>query len=831
MNFSEFISIFIVSGTIILGSITSKAYAASNQVDKPTKIFGVTQQDLNGDGTSDMTVIDCAFATEHDQVFVYDQNGDMQIGSDWEKVTDFQDDIWVFDLGADGTAQLIVVFNQENGKYVAFVYDDMNGDGKVSYQIENGKINVTESKYWHVKVEINHPWPQSGALSDTPITFFVDGTTDTTGGGNKVIGNDGIINEKIDLGDKDGDGINDYAFSSNIIYSQAPAHKPIPYDNAIFWPLLVSKHYYENYRYFDHPPAIAMNWDTGTIDAMGILGYPIESGYHIYSRIPMEKNKVNIADFENPMAYWDMAGDQDGWPELQVRFQVAVPNDPYFPAYPFQGLVKTPNVEVDYSWDENNDNLWDYKFNVGGNYAIDEVVQFPDFSIKSIPYDEIIPWVMNKPWDVAMLVFDGAPSQDSEGMFGRGWMIDRGYLDGESVQPAGVSTQFMVGFTDKPPVDYYQDIQDYMRGEYNFHYFSTPRIYMGSVDRQLHLYSTESGVWNFGDDKRIRYQNLDGDGYIDQWQYYLGDTLISQMNQADSVLVVSGMYQVAIKLSDLPFSIFETTPPGNHDEWLKLDKQLKANTSDLVPDDFMGMLGNAPGETLKINSATLRDYRSTVDGFRFVLGLEVGYTFEGPVWLGLQGQEPGEYLVSYENGHFNLVTLTPAELTMSLDVDADETPTQYASQQVKVSLTNQGLQDANQVVVALGTTTSGGEITWSEPQTVTVLAGDTTPLSFQWAPDASGPCQLQVKAILLEPKPLSDKVIIKSQMLIIQPAQETTLVEEMSAFGVVAPWQVLLLLASVVATAGLAGWVVIRSLTREVSQLDFFINTLDEGSK
>src|SRR5262245_45105635 len=78
-------------------------------------IFSVTQQDLNGDGQPDLTIIDCAFATDHDRIYVVDQGGDMRASTDWREATDFSDDVWLYDIGARGSIQLIVVYRVEDG--------------------------------------------------------------------------------------------------------------------------------------------------------------------------------------------------------------------------------------------------------------------------------------------------------------------------------------------------------------------------------------------------------------------------------------------------------------------------------------------------------------------------------------------------------------------------------------------------------------------------------------------------------------------------------------------------------------------------------------------
>lgn len=797
------------------------------------RILDINQKDLDGDNLPDITIINCSFTTDNDIIYVFDQGEDMQTSADWQKSTDFINDIWIFDANDDGSTQLIIDFNVVEGQYVALIYDDTNGDADVAYHIEKNNVMIDESSYWHIQIVSSIPWDQPDSLYNAELTFIIDGYAGYllylgTNNDFQDKGIDGIVDWQLDIGDINDDGINDYQLQRAIsqilidkfilqfptaIYTQVINRKPIPYSSTVFWPLLVSKHNYEVYRYFDHPPAVAVDWETGTIDRIGILGYPIEEGYHIYSRLPIEKNTINEADFENPMAYYDMADDQDNWPELQVRFQVAVPYDPYFPTYPYQGTVDTPNVEVNYSWDQDNDNRWDYKMNLGANSAIDEVVNFPDFAIKTMPYDEILPWVRNQSWDVAMLVFDGQPSQDSEGMFNRGWMIDRGYVDGGNVEPAGLSTNYMVGFRDEPPEEYYKDIQDFMRGEYSFNYFDTPIVYQSALDRQLHLYHPESGIWNLSGGNYIRYANLKGDPYLDQWQEEQDGIVVQQVNYSDGFYVYSGNDSVILLQTDVQPALFESQPPGFYEEWLRLNEQLKANEAIFLPTDFVGMLAQLSGQQGQIQAAVVRDFLPTANGFRFVLELLPGFSLNGPDLLGLQGQEAGEYMVSYD-GVFLLTPLTAPILQINLDTTPliSNPPTEFANQHVKVILTNKGLEDAKEVLVSFGTSQSGQEITWTEDQTVTVLAGETTPISFPWAPDASGVWWVLAQAKLLDPGQANNDPITVHQAVIVKSAQDTTLKQEMSAFGVIAPWQMVLLMSCVVVSAGLAGWVLIRTM-------------------
>src|SRR5829696_1024434 len=94
------------------------------------RCFGMLQYDLDGDGRPDLAVLDCAFVTERDFVYVYDGAGDMRAAERWQDAgLDFRNDTWLFDVGADGGFDLALVFTQEDGREVAYLYDDQNDDG------------------------------------------------------------------------------------------------------------------------------------------------------------------------------------------------------------------------------------------------------------------------------------------------------------------------------------------------------------------------------------------------------------------------------------------------------------------------------------------------------------------------------------------------------------------------------------------------------------------------------------------------------------------------------------------------------------------------------
>src|SRR6266508_6174705 len=75
-----------------------------------TNITSLRQEDIDQDGEFDLTVLEGAFMTGFDRVLVFDGGDDMPASQDWRLATDFKNDAWVFDAGADGSAELVIQF-------------------------------------------------------------------------------------------------------------------------------------------------------------------------------------------------------------------------------------------------------------------------------------------------------------------------------------------------------------------------------------------------------------------------------------------------------------------------------------------------------------------------------------------------------------------------------------------------------------------------------------------------------------------------------------------------------------------------------------------------
>ena len=168
-----------LASILVLGFLQSYPVAAVERRDsigEPIQIFGVTQQDLNGDGKPDVTLIECDFASAQDQVLVYDQNGDMPTGSEWQEITDFQDDVWIFDVGADGSAQLVVVFHRGADGLVADLYDDGDWDGEVDYELQGNTPVLKENNgQWSLRVIARDGWWTQGDIVNFNLDLLLDG--------------------------------------------------------------------------------------------------------------------------------------------------------------------------------------------------------------------------------------------------------------------------------------------------------------------------------------------------------------------------------------------------------------------------------------------------------------------------------------------------------------------------------------------------------------------------------------------------------------------------------------------------------------------------------
>jgi len=764
MDNRQHLALYAIGFILFVGVTLLGVSPASAQED--ITVFEVTQQDLDQDGDPDLTIIDCSFATPNDRVTVLDQGDDMIWSQDWQVATDFKNDVWIFDAQGDGLAELVVIFGYKDGNQVAYFYDDQNGDGHVAYELVGTVLHVTEGLHWSLSVETAGGWFQPDGTLNLNLKFLLDGPSPvlwfwTESTRNWLLKLDGEPDWQCTVVDANLDSAPESEVCTclaptppgNIsrawVEVNAEAHRSLPLPKPIFWPFLSSVESLPTpHNYFDFVPNVAVDWSQAVIMQAGVTGYPIETGFHIQSWENLVSGQINNADFENPQAYYDLANDGDNRPELHIRMHHLNADTSIVPG----SKLRTPINEIRYSWNQNNTpNLhWDYKIGLTGRQTMDAVIDIQGFLLKSIPYSELPAWVTSQTWDYATFVANEEwGGQSSEGIYawtpvfyanlynGQPLFENNQVFDPEAVR---VFPLHYTGLTDQSLAPFFNDIFPGLRGEYCFALDGQPYLYYSPIDRRLHLLGAQKGIWSLADGNgRIEYDDIARDGYIDQWTYWRNGELLQSLAAGRGWLVLGAKNEIMMSRADAPASLFMTLPPTTFEEWDTLGEKLEANHRDLDPGDFEALITQFDEPMTRIKGATLRDFRPTTNGFRFVLELRPGFqVIEGKDWLGVRELVPGEYAVAYD-GIFHVQPLTPARPALvpgSLRVEGEA----IALHPIRIvaTLRNEGLEDTKTITAYLHIAQPGvGDEIVSEMET-TLLAGEESEVAFTWTPLAAG---------------------------------------------------------------------------------------------
>jgi hypothetical protein len=387
-------------------------------------LTALSQHDDNRDGRPDHTTILCSFATAGDRIDVFDGAANMVASDDWQQATDFDDDTWVFDAGNDGLADLVIAFSTDGEQHVAYLYDDRTNDHRVAYGVRNGDVTVTESRFWSIKVAAQGDWWNGDGTVNRNIHVWVDGPIGMSGLDTDLaldtMSNDGKVDLEMEVRIDALPGMPAYSLARSfpdgkwqigrtVIRVNVPGSFLPQIKGYVFWP-----HLGPNLAAPAGPselaPTLNMDWASSRFARQGVNHSviqltPPEQGWRIYSTESLTKDTLNHLDFENPFAYYDLADDHDGWPELIIRNE-------YLPPGSFGDWVRgrfkrwgRPDQAMEffrYSWNQDNDVYWDYKLSLIGDNVLTNVVSFPDFHVVSIPYDEY-PWILTEKmaWDGA----------------------------------------------------------------------------------------------------------------------------------------------------------------------------------------------------------------------------------------------------------------------------------------------------------------------------------------------------------------------------------------------------------------------------------------------
>jgi hypothetical protein len=168
--------------------------------------------------------------------------------------------------------------------------------------------------------------------------------------------------------------------------------------------------------------------------------------------------------------------------------------------------------------------------------------------------------------------------------------------------------------------------------------------------------------------------------------------------------------------------------------------------------------------------------------------------------LGVADLEAGRYLVQYD-GVFASVPLTPPALRLTPLEQASEEHVAHVVGEVGVLIENRGLEDAPTVLVEVEAAQDGMEPTTGFTRTVSILSGASIPVRFEWAPTQAGRWWVQVRALAFGDDGAALGEVTADWDVAVAPVEDPPLLETLSAFGLVEPAAVALLLGAT-ATAG-----------------------------
>ncbi len=735
--------------------------------------------------------------------------GDMiRVYDDGNGIADFHRDTWVFDVGDDGSAQLVIRFSSYPNITVAQIYVDHNNNGTVDILIEDNEVRVIEpgSSLPVIRVIANGDWFLPDGRLNWNIRFQTDGAILYDENENipasiellntiasiwtPFLVRDGEPDMEFEFLDTNNDGIPEYHLwrllintpsrinaTRSRLWANSGQYEPVQPQGFNHWPFLVSKTAAPDVisggtNYFDIPPFIQIDWTNGKVTPPLFHGYPIEHGFHVHNLEYLEKGKVNYANFEIAQAYYDLAQDRDSLPELHIRHR-------YFDAWdPKAWNLPSPINEIRYSWNQSDvsDLSWDFRLGLGGRYPVVEETIFPDFTYRSVPYDDLPQWVTTRDWDISVLVAaETFRYPSSEGIYEWAPVEAVPLLDEElAAQIRTDEIDFRNSLLSRmlSGQEYNVDIPATfesliagMRGEISYTSSHRPYLYFSPVDQKLHLSFADYGIWNFEEGGQQRIYNLNGDETLDQWIYLLDGDVQRQMLYADPYLIYAGEDEVLLKHVEIEPAAFQTLPPTTHTEWLALKNRLEAaqGAADIVQGEYRPMFEQFSGKVQRFASASISDVRAFDGGIRFVLDLH-----DAPQ----HGLDPGLVVVSIPaGGTVSFLPLTPPALTFSMEPLPVRERT---STQLQLRIGNNGLKDAHNTLIEL----------YARQQSQTVLihtegmdinAGEERILRPIWKPQNPGEWELFARvtqdAVWDDEQWISEREAVQIDAVTVDPIQ------------------------------------------------------------
>lgn len=493
----------------------------------------------------------------------------------------FENEIWVFDNAADGSPEIVIEFQTDGVRRKAMLYDRRSSiDGILQYadlDSYHAVVVVEAAGDWYV--DDRNPNPNIDIYVDSDMLVIFGGSSKLSALG--LTSTDGTLDYVISVRDTTGSGRPDREYRRAILPEGVeeamgrtlpgieqtaimvnPGDDLPPISPWFGWPYFGSLSYglLTNTPTPESLPPIQINWDTGEIEAIGefVRSRGWDGQWFVYSFDRLQAGQAIAADFENPFAFYNLAGSQSRLADLAIRVTYSPPNHRFLRA----GRYPEPLTGVRYTWVQSDGTVWQrMKFSLLGHRAPTTEVTFDEYSLTTFDYDTLPGLVTASSWDAVNFVVEMGTSS-----------LPRGAGEGIYVWDDVGGGDYFFGLSEdrEDALAARRVIEPGYRGEYALRPTDQLTLYYSQIDGQLHLYGAEGGIWNVGDGTELVYEDGNEDGYFDTWIVTREGQEVERLVHAGRHLLYATESTVAVLETELLSSAFELPPPASPEAWADL---------------------------------------------------------------------------------------------------------------------------------------------------------------------------------------------------------------------------------------------------------------------
>jgi hypothetical protein len=689
-----------------------------------------------GNGASQTTIWNGVYNNESFRVGIIAQDsrslhGDRE-GQAWWRWGNTETDMYLFIFGEGSDVDLILDFSVEAGRLMARLYIPSDQALRVKLPNEGGDMALPAQ----LKPRLIF-WPRTGGwLVDGRANFDLEG---------QWLNREGHPEWQFQVGDAEpgvpawttsirledtrpGDGYP--RFSAALRADPTVGYEMVPPLMPTFPFLSVGE------KEPHYGPEMPLHFDPNSNELSAEwVGFHTAGMYQINSL-----SYPPFTDFESPFAFYRFDPTAGLQPNMVIRSDIWPASSPFGHPVP-----ETQSTAMRLTWTDELLGNWRYSISVIGNHVMDEQIMIGDHAIRAVAYDKLHEWITSKPWKAATFVEATNGEDGSEGIYDF------------SVEDAATIAQWVNGLLEQPPLDLSQPYLQYptihpqrlkegFRGEYSLHYNQAPQLYFSGVDNRVHLSHAEEGIWNLGGGSVLRTYNLDGDANIDAWVRERvsqaerdadiwvaepGEAVESLYRRANQ-LIYAGENTIEIGLLEQQPVRFDLVPPTDKDSWQAfLDKIASLEGQSRPPQDLSQWLDAWPSTRSRLWGAHLTAFRTTKNGYRFVLDLRPGFRVSGPDPLGVAGLDAGRYVVHYD-GVFHVAPARPPMLTLDVQTAAGMGVGSDGPVPLRITVANHGSLDAQNLTLVGEARQISGSVQEVARRQVDAPAGPPQIVSLSW---------------------------------------------------------------------------------------------------